>query len=302
MSEPRIPGWIYVLASQSHPGIVKIGRTSRHTPGRMIEVDRSAYAAFGPWTEVWSRAVADCAHVEAAAHRMLANRRVKLNRLVCRELFRVDSAEACRVVEAAAGSLIVARQPLPVPMRRPAARFRRAQGTPAAACRGGDRHVAGDGLADRAASARMMSLHMGAAGSVADGKAMAVYLLEQQIPTEAMRAPPITGRRQASRTPLQSLPEAGQGGGRLSAGKARATGPSCRRTARSARLARCKTFAECTCSNFQASHPCASLASIGRAIFGHSDEPSAAGLILNLPLPRSTCGHLLTAAWPQWRR
>jgi hypothetical protein len=89
----------------------------------MIEVDRSEYTAFGPWTEVWSRAVADCAHVEAAAHRMLANRRVKLNRLVCRELFRVDSAEACRVVEAAAGSLIVARRPLPI--RRPAARFTR---------------------------------------------------------------------------------------------------------------------------------------------------------------------------------
>jgi hypothetical protein len=69
MSAPRTPGWIYVLASQYHPGIVKIGRTSRHTPGRMIEVDRSAYAAFGPWTEVWSRAVADCSHVEAAAHK-----------------------------------------------------------------------------------------------------------------------------------------------------------------------------------------------------------------------------------------
>ena len=129
MSGPRTPGWIYVLDSQSHPGIVKIGRTSRHTPGRMIEVDRSEYAAFGPWTEVWSRAVSDCVHVEAAAHRMLANRRVKLNRLVCKELFRVDSAEACRVVEAAAGSLIVARRPLPVPVRRLAARFRRARGS-----------------------------------------------------------------------------------------------------------------------------------------------------------------------------
>ncbi len=125
MIGPRTPGWIYVLASQSHPGIVKIGRTSRHTPGRMIEVDQSAYAAFGPWTEVWSRVVTDCAHVEAAVHRMLANRRVKLNRLVCRELFRVDSAEACRVVEAAAGSLIVARRPLPLSVRRPVARFRR---------------------------------------------------------------------------------------------------------------------------------------------------------------------------------
>jgi hypothetical protein len=128
MSGPRTPGWIYVLASQSHPGIVKIGRTSRHTPGRVIEVDRSAYAAFGPWTEVWSRAVADCVHVETATHRMLANRRVRLNRLPCQELFRVDSAEACRVVEAAAGSLIVARRPLPVSLRRPAAWFRRGRG------------------------------------------------------------------------------------------------------------------------------------------------------------------------------
>jgi hypothetical protein len=56
---------------------------------------------------------------------MLANRRVKLNRLVCKELFRVDSTEACRVVEAAAGSLIVARRRLPVPVRLPVARFRR---------------------------------------------------------------------------------------------------------------------------------------------------------------------------------
>jgi hypothetical protein len=47
----------------------------------------------------------------------------------------------------------------------------------------------------------MMSLHMGAAGSVAGGKAMAVYLLEQQIPTEAMRAA-ATDRHLASRTPL----------------------------------------------------------------------------------------------------
>ena len=50
---------------------------------------------------------------------------VKLNRLVCKELFRVDGAEACRVVEAAAGSLIVARRPLPALMRQPIARFRR---------------------------------------------------------------------------------------------------------------------------------------------------------------------------------
>jgi hypothetical protein len=135
MSGPRTPGWVYVLVSASHPGMVKIGRTSRHTPGRLLEVDRSDYAAFGPWTEVWSRAVADCAQVETAAHRMLANRRVKLGRLPCRELFRVDSAEACRVVEAAAASLIVTRRPLPPMQRRlPRRRFRaRRWGRPLAA-------------------------------------------------------------------------------------------------------------------------------------------------------------------------
>jgi hypothetical protein len=125
MIAPRTPGWIYVLASQSHPGVVKIGRTSRHTAGRMIEIDQSEYAAFGPWTEVWSRAVADCVHVETAAHRMLANRRVRLNRLVCKELFRIDTTEACRVVEAAAGSLTAVRPLLPRPARRRTAfRFR----------------------------------------------------------------------------------------------------------------------------------------------------------------------------------
>jgi hypothetical protein len=76
-----------------------------------------------------------------------------LNRLVCRELFRVGSTEACRVVEAAAGSLIVARRPLPVSVRRPLARFRWGRGR-----RGGDRRAAGDGLADRNASARMRGM------------------------------------------------------------------------------------------------------------------------------------------------
>jgi hypothetical protein len=142
MSGPRTPGWIYVLASQSHPGIVKIGRTSRHTPGRMIEVDRSEYAAFGPWSEVWSRAVADCVHVETATHRMLANRRVRLNRLVCKVLFRVDSAETCRVVEGRS-RFADRRAPAVAGIAAPAGRSVPAgQGTPAAACPGGDRHVA----------------------------------------------------------------------------------------------------------------------------------------------------------------
>ena len=45
---------------------------------------------------------------------MLAHHRIRLDRVQCRELFRVDPGEACRVVEAAAGSLrgrVVLAQP-----------------------------------------------------------------------------------------------------------------------------------------------------------------------------------------------
>ncbi len=120
------PGWVYVMASASQPGVVKVGRTTRTADGRARELDRSpAYAEFGPWSTVMSYPVSDSGRVETAAHRMLANRRLRLGRSPCRELFRVDAAEACRVVEAAAGSLkgrlVIAP---PKPRRAPAARRR----------------------------------------------------------------------------------------------------------------------------------------------------------------------------------
>lgn len=106
VAQATTPGWVYVLASTSHPGVVKVGRTGRNALGRARELDRSeGYATFGPWQEVWSRAVSDSGHVETAAHRMLAHRRLRIGRSTFRELFRVDAGEACRVVEAAAGSL-----------------------------------------------------------------------------------------------------------------------------------------------------------------------------------------------------
>ena len=119
MTAPSTPGWVYVLASV-RPGIVKIGRSTRNAGARARELEGSTgYARFGPFREVLARPVADCAHVEAAAHRMLAHRRVRIGRTPCRELFRVELGEACRVVEAAAGSL--RGRPAP-PQRRPARR------------------------------------------------------------------------------------------------------------------------------------------------------------------------------------
>lgn len=128
MGQPRDmqPGWVYVMASGSQPGVVKVGRTTRTADGRARELDRApAYAEFGPWSAVMSCPVSDSWHVETAAHRMLANRRVRLGRSPCRELFRVDAAEACRVVEAAAGSLRGRLVIVPSkPRRAPAARRR----------------------------------------------------------------------------------------------------------------------------------------------------------------------------------
>ena len=118
MSSSTTPGWVYILASASHPWVVKVGRTARHIQGRAREIDRSeGYAAFSPWTEIWSRPVPDCVHVETIAHRMLANRRVRLGRAPCRELFRVEAEVACRVVEAAAGFITSCPTALPHSLR-----------------------------------------------------------------------------------------------------------------------------------------------------------------------------------------
>lgn len=113
---PTTPGWVYVLAS-SRPGVVKIGHSTRNAGARARELGGSeGYAQFGPFREIMARPVADCTHVEAAAHRMLAHRRVRVGRTPMRELFQVDAGEACRVVEAAAAS--IRGRPAAAPPRR----------------------------------------------------------------------------------------------------------------------------------------------------------------------------------------
>lgn len=108
------PGRVYVVASRSHPGIVKIGRTSQHPSVRREQLDAAyGYRSFGPWDPVWSTPVADSCHVEAAAHRLLAHRRVRLKWLQCREMFRATPDEACRAVQSACQSrrVCVPRRP-----------------------------------------------------------------------------------------------------------------------------------------------------------------------------------------------
>jgi hypothetical protein len=114
---PAIPGWVYILTNPAMPGLVKIGMTGRTPSQRIAELTR-ATGVPSPFEVVWSAPVSDCAWVEAAVHRLLADRRVSAGR----EFFRADVALARKTVEAAAGSLLGRPAPLPRP---PSPRLRR---------------------------------------------------------------------------------------------------------------------------------------------------------------------------------
>lgn len=95
----HIPGWVYILSNPAMPGLLKIGFTSRDPSTRMQELT-AATGVPVPFELVWCRAVSDCAGVELAVHRMLADRRAHYRR----EFFRVDAGTARQVIEAAAGA------------------------------------------------------------------------------------------------------------------------------------------------------------------------------------------------------
>lgn len=80
------------------PGLVKIGLTNRNPHARAAELTR-ATGVPAPFVIAWCRAVSDCAGVESAVHRMLADKRVSDRR----EFFRCDVTTARQVIEAAAG-------------------------------------------------------------------------------------------------------------------------------------------------------------------------------------------------------
>ncbi len=119
---PTTPGWVYILTNPAMPGLVKIGMTGRTPSQRIAELTR-ATGIPSPFELAWSAPVSDCAHVEAAVHRMLADRRVSAGR----EFFRADAALARRAIEATAGSLLgrTARLPPASPPVRPSTRRRR---------------------------------------------------------------------------------------------------------------------------------------------------------------------------------
>ncbi len=92
-------GWVYVLTNPAMPGLVKIGLTSRDPQARAAELTQASGVP-APFALAWCRGVADCAAVEAAVHRMLADRRVSGRR----EFFRCTAKAARQVIETAAGA------------------------------------------------------------------------------------------------------------------------------------------------------------------------------------------------------
>ena len=117
MASPSGPGWVYILTNPALPGMVKVGLTTRTPTARAAELTSSSGVPL-PFSVAWARAVADCAAVEAAVHRMLDDRRVSGKR----EFFRVDAKTARQVIEAAAGAKLGRRYR--APPRKPLQRSR----------------------------------------------------------------------------------------------------------------------------------------------------------------------------------
>lgn len=123
-------GWVYVLRSEPHPHVCKIGRSSHNADRRAREIaGEPGYEAFAPFEAIWALAVPDMERVELGVHRMLHHRRLRRGRGAARELFVVTPSEARAVVEAVAASASAAASPLPSPLVRRAT-TRRSRGRP----------------------------------------------------------------------------------------------------------------------------------------------------------------------------
>jgi hypothetical protein len=86
-------GWVYVLASDTHP-FHKIGLTTTSPTQRVREINRDlTYGPFGPWYEIDVRKVRNVTAVETSIHRQLKTRR-SLHIPSAREVFEISRDEA----------------------------------------------------------------------------------------------------------------------------------------------------------------------------------------------------------------
>lgn len=88
------PGWVYLLANPSMPGLCKVGATALDPVTRAKQLT-AATASPTPFVLIHSRQVSDCTAVEAACHDALSYCRVNEGR----EFFRVSEERAIAVID-----------------------------------------------------------------------------------------------------------------------------------------------------------------------------------------------------------
>jgi hypothetical protein len=88
-------GWVYVLVNSSTPGMAKVGRTTRASAERALELSNATGVAT-PFVVAFDQAFADCSEAERLIHAELDRRglRVAPNR----EFFRGAPSEIIRVI------------------------------------------------------------------------------------------------------------------------------------------------------------------------------------------------------------
>ena len=90
----RATEYVYVLVNKSMPGMVKIGMTTDTPVKRARDINR-ATGVPTPWVPVWALKCYASYILEQRVHEYLGSYRVADNR----EMFRVDSVTAQRVIE-----------------------------------------------------------------------------------------------------------------------------------------------------------------------------------------------------------
>lgn len=103
-------GYVYVLLNQSLPGCVKIGKTTRDTATRAVELS-SATGVPTPFMVAYEAYFDDCDHAEAYIHALLEVAGVRL--ADNREFFTLSASEAINAVIQAQAKLVSIAPPQP---------------------------------------------------------------------------------------------------------------------------------------------------------------------------------------------
>jgi hypothetical protein len=96
INSSKKPEWVYVLANQSIPGILKIGYTTTSIPQRTREINSST-GVITPWFPVFGYKCASGYMLEQEIHRYLENLGIRVN--PNREGFEIDIDTAIEIIE-----------------------------------------------------------------------------------------------------------------------------------------------------------------------------------------------------------